>query len=204
MRQYIYRIVYCSIFVTLFLALPLVTYASVTITVDDLSSGIMRVTYVYTMNNSGQTSDVYGASDGFSFASGPISVISVIDSKADIELEYELIEAENGGEALKVYYMNPGSREKTHEIKITMEASTDDIYKDDEDRWVVKYVTAHIAFFIIPEDHAIVYCNFPILIYEKSGRTVVRIDHEKPSPYGIYHGPVRESDDLIIKLRDLS
>ena len=58
----------------------------------------------------------------------------------------------------------------------------EDSFADEKGRWVFQYKTSQKnAFFVLPENHTVVYSNFPVLINEKKGRTVLHVKFETPN-----------------------
>ena len=156
--------------------IPNVTEADVTIRIVDLQSKIMRVTYTWIADVAGETYGIFPGGNGYEFASGPIKVISVIEKNTEQELDYEVVTApKGGGQSIKVIYPNPVPKGGNFKIEVTVEAKTNDISRDSKGRYVFTYRTAHVAFFVLPEGHAIVYSNYPVLVYERKGRTVVQV-----------------------------
>jgi len=57
----------------------------------------------------------------------------------------------------------------------------EDSFADEKGRWVFQYKTSQKnAFFILPDNHTVVYSNFPVLVNEKKGRIVLHVKLETP------------------------
>jgi|GEM_PF-1752622 len=152
-------------------------FADVIITIVDVDKKIMRVTYNLLFDQPGLTEFIFPSS-GYEFASGPIKVIEVIEKNTEQKLEYEIIPAPEANtlQAVKFYFPNPIPKGGNYRVEITVEAQTNNITKDKQGRYVFTYTTSHDnAFFILPKGHAIVFCNYPVLVYERVGRTVVQV-----------------------------
>lgn len=151
-------------------------FADVTIRVTDLESKTMRVTYTWIADKAGSIKGIYPGGAGYGFASSPIRVVSVTEKNTEQDLDYQVVPApQGGGQSVRVIYPNPVPKGGNFRLQITVEAKTNDISRDSEGRYQFKYETGHIAFFVLPEGHAIVYSNYPVLVYERKGRTVVQV-----------------------------
>ncbi|WP_282016683.1 hypothetical protein [Marinifilum flexuosum] len=164
-----------KITITLFflVSISLHLFADVTIRIIDATKKIMRVTYTYTDSDAGANTLVF-PTDGFPFANSPLKVISVIEKNTEQDLEYQVVERRNG-QSVKVYYTSPIPNGGNYTIEITAEAKTDNISVDSQGRFVFTYETGSKAFFVLPQGHAVVYSNYPVLIYERKGSTVCHV-----------------------------
>ena len=156
-------------------------FADVIINIVDVDRKIMRVTYRLSYDEPGSTASIFPSS-GYSFASGPIEVIEVIEKNTAQKLVYKIMPAPKANtlQAVKFYFPNPIPKGGNYIVEITVEAQTNNITKDEQGRYVFTYETSHNnAFFILPKGHAIVFCNYPVLVYEREGRTVVQVMKEK-------------------------
>ena len=150
--------------------------ADVTIEVTDLEKKIMRVSYSITDNSAGNRSWTW-PDNGLTYANSPLQNVSVIEKNTEQELDFTVVNAprSNTHQALKIEYPNPIPKGGNYKLEVTAEATTEGITVDAKGRYVFRYSTGHIAFFVLPKGHAIVYSNYPILVYEKKGRTVVQV-----------------------------
>jgi len=157
--------------------LMVVGFADVTISVPDLDQKIMRVTYTIVDKDAGDTGLVF-PNDGYDFAAGDIKVISVTELNTEQELEYKIVRApkNESKQAVDITYPNPVPKGGSFKIQVTVEAPSKYISKDSKGRYVFSYSTSHPnLFFVLPKGHAIVYANYPVLVYEKKGHTVVQV-----------------------------
>ena len=82
----------------------------------------------------------------------------------------------------------------------------EDSFVDEEGRWVFQYRTIQKnAFFIFPENHAVVYSNLPVQVYEKKGRTVLHAKTEMLKEIEIDSDPFNQFYDkktLVFKTKE--
>ncbi len=149
-------------------------FADVTIRVIDVKQKIMRVTYTWNCCIPGESSGVL-PNLGYTFTKYPIKVISVIEKNTDQNIEFNIVSKRNG-QALELFYPNPIPKGGSYTIEVIIEAKTDNIKIDSEGRYVFNYETTHEAFFVLPEGHALVYANYPVLIYERKNSTACHIN----------------------------
>ncbi|MBM9518740.1 hypothetical protein JWG39_02765 [Desulforhopalus vacuolatus] len=151
-------------------------FADLTIEIIDTEKKVMRVSYSITDNLAGKRFLTY-PSDGFDYATSSLKNISVIEKNTEQELDFVVVKAPKAQnyEALKIEYPNPIPKGGNYKLQISVEATTNGISIDSKGRHVFKYSTVHPTFFILPKGHAIVYSNFPVLVYEKQGKTVVQV-----------------------------
>ena len=76
---------------------------------------------------------------------------------------------------LLVEYPNPVPKGGNYKLDVTIEAETEWISKDSKGKHVFTYKTGHVAFFVLPKGHAVVYSNYPVLVYERRGNTVLQV-----------------------------
>jgi len=164
-----------------FLLFQAFVFAKVIITVPNVDERIMQVTYLWEINIEGEAQCIF-PNTGYDFAKGPIKVISVIEKNTEQELEYEVVEVVDDSkkkQAVKVFFPTPIPKGGSFAIEVTVTAKTDFISIDKDGRYVFEYETGHYdAFFVLPKGHAITYCNYPVLVYEKTGSTVVLVRGE--------------------------
>ncbi len=160
----------CFALTVLFIATTGV-YADVTIRVTDTNKRIMRVTYLWTDSKAGATKFEAGP---LLFASTPIKVISVIEKNTEQDLEAKIFQ-KDGKQWLLVEYPNPVPKGGNYKLDVTIEAETEWISKDSKGKHVFTYKTGHVAFFVLPKGHAVVYSNYPVLVYERRGNTVLQV-----------------------------
>jgi len=166
---------------SLLLVLSAVTAsAQVTIEPIDVDSGLLRVTYLVDHNEVGATSFVF-PSNGYLFTNQPLSVIGVHEKNTQQELRHEVVPAASPGpghaeaKSVRCLYTDPVPAGLGYKVEITIEARTDDISVEPDGRWVCSYETGWQTLnFVVPYGHALVYCNFPVLLSEVEGRTVAR------------------------------
>lgn len=160
-----------------------ISFADVTVEVTNLSRSMMRVTYVLeeTLENA---KDTTLPSNGFDFATGAIKVISVKELNTGQSLKYEIIKR-NNLEAVKIYYPNPLPKGGNYKVECIVEAESDYIKKTADGLYEFTYTTGHDAYFILPKDHAVVYSNLPIILYDKDGQIVVLVTADEFFPHKI-------------------
>jgi hypothetical protein len=166
--------------------------AEVIVSIADLDNKVMRVTYNVTDNDAGKNSTVF-PSNGYTFIKlNPededdkkddenieekydFKVISVTEKNSEQALAYEVIEIADKP-AIKVSYPNPVPAGGNYNLEVTVEAPTDNIAIDPEGRYEITYQTGlSSALFLLPKGHAVVYTNYPVLVHEKQGQTVVKV-----------------------------
>jgi hypothetical protein len=155
--------------------------AEVMIQVPDVDSATMRVTYTVTAaaGRSGtfggarkETREYVFPTEGFSFASGPVTVGAVTESSSGKELAWEVVTAPGNAssEAIKIFYPHLLTRQGT-KTTFSVEARSRNVSKEDDGRFVFKYETSHKTTFEVPKGHRLVYTNYPVTLYEKDGLT---------------------------------
>ncbi|BBO86148.1 hypothetical protein DSCO28_67140 [Desulfosarcina ovata subsp. sediminis] len=148
--------------------------ADVTIRVTNLPNRIMRVTYLWIYDKAG---DTQFTTAGLLFAKSPLKIVNVIEKNTEQELHAEVVSADKqpNAQAVRVTFPNPVPKGGNYKIEITVEAETDGISRDANGRYSFTYETGHIAFFVLPKGHAVVYSNYPVLVYERKGNTVLQV-----------------------------
>ena len=171
------------IIIALCLSVLNISFADVTIEIMNLSQKTMRVTYILeeTLENS---KDTTLPSNGFEFASGSIKVISVRELNTEQPLKYEIVK-KNNLEAVKIYYPNPLPKGGNYRIECIVEAQSAFINKTADGLYEFSYFTGNDAYFILPKDHAVVYSNLPIILYDKNGQIVVLVKEDEYFPHKI-------------------
>jgi hypothetical protein len=160
--------------IILFVVMTNHVFADVTIRVTDLPNRIMRVTYLWIYNKAGDTQFTTG---GLNFAKSPLKIVNVIEKNTEQKLHAEVVAAEKvpNSQAVRITFPNPVPKGGNYKIEVTVEAETDGIRRDANGRYAFTYETAHTAFFVLPKGHAIVYSNYPVLVYERKGNTVLQV-----------------------------
>ena len=163
----------------LLLLIGSVSRADVTIEVLEAKEGKFLVTYeIYsdTPRSTGQTIS------GLSSIEEPPEVLSVTEKNSKKKLQYDVLPMRDksgvfkGQYRIRAKYDNPIPQGEHYilEYRIIL-YNKENCYEDQEGRWVFRYETSHSqVFFTLPKEHAIVNSNFPALIYEEEGRTIVQ------------------------------
>mgnify|MGYP006300983337 FL=1 len=175
-----YRLVttFTLAFILLF---SIVAEAKVTIEVLNPNEGKYQVTYELKVTKAHSTEYNFPR-NGFLSRDRKIKVVSVKEKNTDQELKYEVVPAKDkngetvdGRYVVKTKFVNPipegGNYILVYKVILY---NKDDCYIDSDGRWLFQYSTGHDAFFILPEGHAVVYANYPVLVYEKASRTVLQ------------------------------
>lgn len=177
---------YSCIFVIFLISLVNIATADITISVQDLDKKILRVTYTIAFDKPGATDAIF-PEQGFDFATGKLNVLKVTDFETGTELLHEIVTLPNDTnlKSLKIYFLKPIPEPKgrgrhyeqeVYKVKLTVEAETDKITKDKEGRYVFLFTTAHEnSYFILPQGHVLVYCNYPVLVNEEEGQTFIQV-----------------------------
>jgi len=170
------RIIAVVFIMTVALAVPYMAIGEVTVRVTNLEEKVISATYAWAAGNVGATEGIYPDPDGFDFAAGPVNVLSVIERNSGKSLKWEIVAARDNplAQCVKVGYGEPIPDDHPFEVEITVEARTDNITQDSLGRFVFSYTTGHSATFVLPEGHALIYSNYPVLIDEHSGLLTVR------------------------------
>ena len=147
------------------------SYAAVIIGVTDVEKRIMRVTYLWTDDRAGATELKVGP---FDFASTPIKIISAVEKNTGQELNAEIIQAD-GKQSILIKYPSPVPGGGHFKLDVTLEAQTEWISRDSNGRYAFTYKTGQETSFVLPKGHAVVFSNFPVLVYEKEGNTVLHV-----------------------------
>lgn len=109
-------------------------------------------------------------------------VVSIVDKNTDEKFGHDIMPSMNANRFVKgeydimaKYKPIPRGRHYYLEFKVFL-YNKGDSFVDEEGRWVFQYKTSQKnAFFILPKNHAVVYSNLPVLVYEKKGRTVLHV-----------------------------
>jgi len=154
--------------------------AAVDIQIANLDSCIMELTYTI-----GAPSPTFGGakreftfpSDGFDFATGPLTVVKAFETESGKEVDWELVAAENNSkyEAVELHYAHTLPSGNGTATTIVVRAKTANIGKDPDGRYIIKYATGQLATFRVPTGHRLVYTNYPVTLYEKAGLTVAEV-----------------------------
>ncbi len=156
--------------------------AKVTIEVLDPAEWKYLVTYELKATEAHSTEYLFPSVPGFKSKSKVLEVLSITEKNTDQEFEYEIIPSKDKDGApiegffqVKAIFINPIPQGGHYilEYKVIL-YNEEDCFIDKDGRWRFQYETAHDAFFVLPKGHAVVYSNFPVLIYEKRGRTVLQ------------------------------
>jgi len=158
------------------LVVPYTASGEVTVRVTNLDGKVISATYAWAAGNVGAAEGVYPDPDGFDFAAGPVTVKGVREKNSGRSLKWEIVPARDNplAECVKVHYGEPIPDNRPFEVEITVEARSANITQDSLGRFVFSYTTGHAATFVLPEGHALVYSNYPVLIDEQSGLLTVR------------------------------
>lgn len=115
------------------------------------------------------------------------AVVSITEKNTGQEIKHDIVPSLNDDRIIPgkyditaLYNMTPIPRGWTYylEFKVFL-YNKEDSFVDEEGRWVFQYRTIQKnAFFIIPENHAVVYSNLPVQVYENKGRTVLHAKTE--------------------------
>jgi len=168
--------------------------AAVDIRIANVDSCLMEVTYSIEATSplfGGERKDFTFPSSGFDFASGPLTVVKAYETESGKELDWELVPAEDNAKypAVELHYAH--SLGKTTPTTIVVRTKTSNISKDADGRCVIKYTTGQLATFQVPTGHRLVYTNYPVTLYERSGSTVAEVPGTSSS----------ERKELIFKTR---
>lgn len=168
MKRYILPIM------VLFLGIVSSAYADVTIQIPNLGNKMMRVTYLFVETQSGSKEMTTAA---LPFAKSPMKIVDAIEKNTDQELRAEVVPSKENPnlQAIRVIFPNPIPQGGNYKVELTVEAQTENISVDPEGRYVFTYSTGHEAFFVLPKGHAVVYSNYPVLVYERKGNTVLQV-----------------------------
>jgi hypothetical protein len=163
-----------SLMIVLFLTVLSSAHADVTIQIPDLGNKMMRVTYLFVQTESGSKEMTTAA---LLFAKSPMKIIDAIEKNTDQELRSEVVPSKENPnlQAIRVIFPNPIPQGGNYKVEVTVEARTENISVDSEGRYVFTYSTGHEAFFVLPKGHAVVYSNYPVLVYERKGNTVLQV-----------------------------
>ena len=186
--------------------------ADVTIEVIDPQEGTFLVTYDLQAKYPG---DAYNKTlHGFKSYDKAPGVVSIIDKNTDQKFEHDIMPSINANTLVKGEYdimakYNPIPRGRHYylEFKVLL-YNKEDSFVDEEGRWVFRYKTLqHNAFFILPKNHAVVYSNLPVLVYEKKGRNILQVKikmfkelEKAPDTFS----PFSEKTTLIFKTREFT
>lgn len=151
----------------------------ITIEISNLEEKTMMVTYTRTAKKAGLNEYVY-PTKGYPFTD-ELEVINVFENNTQQDLDYEIIQVRNSSarQTLKMLFSSPIPDGGSYEITTTVEGTSDNIVKELDGSYTFHYTTVHTAYFILPEGYAITYANYPILTYEKDGRTVVEVKDDE-------------------------
>lgn len=169
----------------LFAIIANTAHAKVTIEVLNPEEGKYLVTYLLTASKAHSTEYTF-PSNGLISQDKKVEVVSITEKNTDQEFEYEVLPAEKDGAVVegrykvKAKFINPVPEGGNYiiEYKVIL-FNKSECYIDKDGRWLFRYATGHDAFFILPKEHAVVYANFPVLVYEKKGRTVLQAKAKK-------------------------
>ena len=163
------------------MAVASVAEAKVTIEVLDPAEGKYLVTYELTATQAHSTEYSF-PSNGMPSKDKPLEVVAVTEKNTDQQFEHQVLPykdkngtVEDGRYVVKAKFINPIPEGGNYilEYKVILYNKAD-CYIDTDGRWLFEYVTGHDAFFILPAGQAVVYANYPVLVYEKAGRTVLQ------------------------------
>ena len=176
---------YSFSWIIIFISIAKVTFADVVIRVPDLDKRILRVTYTVAFDEPGSTETVF-PNEGFDFATGELKVIKVAEEETGAELLYKIVTSPNDTNLkyLKIYFLKPipqpkglfNDEKEVYKVKLTVEAVSDKITKDKDGRYVFLYTTSQEnSYFVLPQGHVLVYCNYPVLVNEDAGQIFVQV-----------------------------
>jgi len=156
--------------------------AAVDIRIANVDSCIMELTYTIGATApsplfGGEKRDFTFPSGGFDFATGPLTVVKAFETESGKELDWELVPAEDNAkyQAVELHYAHTLPSGNGTATTIVVRAKTANISKDSDGRCVIKYTTGQLATFQIPAGHRLVYTNYPVTLYERSGFTVADV-----------------------------
>ena len=153
---------------------------AVTIEVLNAAAGKYIVTYDVNVTKAESTEYVF-PNHGLISDDKKIDVVSVRETNANQKLEHEIlpgIDSEKkpvpGRYRVKAKFINPLPEKSVYtlEYKVIL-YNKNDCYVDEDGRWVFRYSTGHDAFFVLPKNHVVVFADFPVVIFEQQGRTVL-------------------------------
>ena len=156
--------------------------AKVIIEVLDPAEWKYLVTYELKASKAHSTEHLFPSGLGLKSKSKILEVVSITEKNTDQEFEYEIIPGKDkdgapveGRYKVKAIFINPIPQGGHYilEYRVIL-YNEEDCFIDKDGRWLFQYETTHDAFFVLPKGHAVVYSNFPVLIYEKRGRTVLQ------------------------------
>lgn len=179
--------------------------ARVTIEVLDPVAGKFRVTYEVPYTRPGSTESVFPP-DGFQ-SERKLEVESVRERSTDQTLEFEVVDHEGArGPVANTYqvkarFRNPIAEGGMYliEYRLILYRKTD-CRLDKNGRWTIRYTTARDALFVVPRHHRVVYCNHPVLIYEKKESTVLE---QKPDPERLIDPETRQLRERVLIFKTL-
>jgi uncharacterized phage protein gp47/JayE len=156
-------------------------FADVGIQIIDLEERKMLVTYLWNEERPGVTRAVY-PEEGYLFASSPIEIVSAVERNSSRELKTAIVAPPNPQktdpalQSVLVYFASPVPQKASFLVEVSVQAKTDNISRDPDGNYIINYYTRHTAFFKLPPGHEIIYCNYPLLIYQIGGSTIVRVN----------------------------
>ncbi|HHG74893.1 MAG TPA: hypothetical protein ENK22_07585 [Persephonella sp.] len=183
-KEFIILALYCLI-------LTFKTSVATTIEILDLKTNLLRITETFYFSEPDKLKARF-CSVSFSMLEDPVKVVSIIEKNTEQELDYDLIpKAGRNGKywtcdklrslMLNIEFPNPVPHGGYYSVEVVLEGNSTNkyIYIDKKGRYVFKIPARGEIFFILPPNHTIVFSNYPVLIYEKKGRTVLHIENIK-------------------------
>ncbi|MBN1648427.1 MAG: hypothetical protein JW874_10360 [Spirochaetales bacterium] len=169
------------IFLCVFVAFS--SFADVTVEMVDQTRNIMRAVYTFEETNEGAVNETF-PNNGFTFNTGDIRVISVKELNTGKNLDYEIIK-KGGKQSVKINYADPLPKGANYRIECIIEATTGNFKKVSAGIYELSFFTGYDAYFVLPKDHALIYSNLPVLLYEKDGRIMVLVKADEFFPHKI-------------------
>jgi len=174
--------------------------ADVTLDIIDLHGKITRITNTINYNKEGIESAIF-PSKGYKSFNKSLKVISAFEMNTEQEIDTKIIEYNDKNyKSIELSFPNPIPKGGNYKIKLSVEGVTKNITQDKDGRYVFKYSTSGEVFFVLPEGHAIVYSNYPVLVYEKKKRTVVQIKGKNNKNIIIKSRAFSNIQDSVLKM----
>jgi hypothetical protein len=164
-----------TIVLALMLGLAAPARAQLTFEVLDLSQSTVRRTYTRTTTRAGATSDSIGP---IADAAGSLAVVSCREKNTQQSCEAEGFNDSRRGAWIRYRFPNPVPSGGSFTVDVAFDYRSTGISRDQDGRFAFEFSTGQEAFFVLPLGHALVYSNFPVLIYERDRSTVAQV---KPS-----------------------
>jgi hypothetical protein len=157
------------------------TQAKVTVDILDPAEGKYLVTYEVSLPDANSIFP----SNGSPSKDQPLEVRSLIRKDSGVPVEYEILQFKDrsnkpveGRYTIQSKHAKPKKTWSTFEYQLVL-CNKSDCYIDSEGRLILLYETAQDATFVVPEGRTMLSANYPVVVIEQDGKTLLQQDQPK-------------------------